>query len=89
MQSTIGTGKRRMKTFKEFIGSKGLQRKRLTLRESDNQADAVAELQYAVTALPKDITHSEKIARISELADTITNIEGSDVFVISLWMGSG
>jgi hypothetical protein len=79
------TRKRRLKTFEEFIGSKGLQRKRLGLREPENQSDATAELQYDVVGLPKDIPHSEKMPRISAFADTITNIQDSDVFLFSLW----
>ena len=70
MQSS--TGKRRIKTFREFIGSHGSRQKRLKLREADNPADAITELQYCVTALPRDMTQDEKMARVSELADTIT-----------------
>ena len=44
-------------------------------------------MRYYVTALPKDITHSEKMARLSKLADTITNVPNSDVFLISMWIG--
>ena len=87
MQTSVPTRKRRLKTFKEFIGTKERPRPRLKLREAKNQPDAVAELQYDVIALPKDIPHSEKMARISELADTIANIPNSDVFLLSLWMG--
>ena len=44
--------------------------------------------QYFVTGLPKDITRDDKLARVSELADTITNIKSSDVLVISMWIGA-
>ena len=45
------------------------------------------DLQYFVTGLPKDASQSEKNDRIAELADKITNIKESDVFVISMWIG--
>ena len=44
-------------------------------------------MQYCVTGLPKDMACNDKLACLSELADTITNIESSDVFVISMWIG--
>jgi hypothetical protein len=84
MQSSIG--RRRIKTFKEFIGSQRSRQKRLKLREAGNQVDAT-EIEYCVTALPRDLPQSEKLARIAELADTITNIPTSDVFCFSLLIG--
>jgi hypothetical protein len=42
---------------------------------------------FLTMMVPMDVTRSEKLNRLSELGDTITNIEGSDVFVIALWMG--
>jgi len=84
MQSSMG--RRRIKTFKEFWSQRSRQ-KRLKLREAANQADAITELQYCVTALPRDLPQSEKLARISELADTVTKIPESDVFLFSLWIG--
>jgi hypothetical protein len=87
MPTPISTRKRRIKGFKEFIRSKERPRTRLKLRESENHTDAIAELQYDVVGLPRDVPHSEKMARISELAETITSIPDSDVFLLSLWMG--
>jgi hypothetical protein len=87
MQSSIGTEKRRLMTFKQFVRGKGVHGKRLRLREADNQNEAVAELQYYVTALPRNLPQDEKLAQLSELADTITNIPNSDVFLFSLWIG--
>jgi hypothetical protein len=87
MNPSTSTRKRRLKTFKEFIGSKERPRPRLKLREAKNQPDAVAKLQYDVIALPMDATRSEKLNRLSELGDTITDIQDSDVFLFSLWMG--
>ena len=55
--------------------------------EGQNQLDEVTDVQYCVTGLPKDMAYNDKLACLSELADTITNIEKSDVFVISMWIG--
>ena len=54
---------------------------------SQNQPDEVTDVQYCVTGLPKDMACNDKLACLSKLADTITNIESSDVFVISMWIG--
>ena len=48
--------------------------------------DVTDNLRYYVTALPKDVSQSEKMARLSELADVITNVANSDVFSISIWI---
>jgi hypothetical protein len=85
MQASTETEKRRLMTFKQFVGGKGIRGTRLKLREADSQA-AAAELQYYVTALPRNLPQEEKMARISELADTITSISTSDVYLFSLWM---
>jgi hypothetical protein len=89
MQTPISKTKRRLRSYREVVGNIRHQRSRKhrTLREAGNQADSITDVQYHVTALPKDASHSEKMARLSELADTITNVENSDVFLISMWIG--
>jgi hypothetical protein len=88
MQTSISTPKRRLRSYREVVGNIRHQRsrKRLALREASDQADAT-DLQYFVTGLPKDASQNEKNDRLTELADTITHITGSDVFVISMWIG--
>jgi len=44
-------------------------------------------LRYYLTALPKDASQSEKRKLLEELANSIRNIDTSDVFVISIWIG--
>ena len=79
------TPKRRLR---DIVGNIRWQRPRthLTVRKADNKPDAATNLQYFVTGLPKDASQSEKNDRIAELADRITNIKESDVFVISMWI---
>jgi hypothetical protein len=86
MQSSQGTKQRRLITFKEFVRGKDFRGPCLTLREAGNQVDAT-EIEYCVTGLPKNLPQEEKRARLSDLADTITNITNSDVFCFSLWIG--
>jgi hypothetical protein len=62
-------------------------RKHLTLRESSDQPDAVTHLRYLVTGLPKDASQIEKSKLLEELANAIGNIDTSDVFLISMWIG--
>jgi hypothetical protein len=80
--------RRKLRPFRDFAGPLRRNRHARNLRlESVNQPDEVSDLQYCVTGLPKDMTRSDKIACLSELADTITNIGNSDIFVISMWIG--
>jgi hypothetical protein len=58
-----------------------------TREVASNQTDAVSDLRYYLTALPKDASQSEKRKLLEELANSIRNIDTSDVFVISIWIG--
>jgi hypothetical protein len=78
--------KRKLRPFREVVRDVKLRR-RLSLREAEHQSDVSTKLRYYVTALPKDIADGEKRARLSELADTITNVPNSDVFLLSVWIG--
>ena len=84
----INSLNRRLRSFRDVTGHVGRKRatKHLSL-EGENQADEVTDVQYYVTGLPKDMAHNDKLARLSELADTITKIDSSDVMVISMWIG--
>jgi hypothetical protein len=88
MQTSISTPKRRLRRYRDVVGNIRYQpRKHLTLREADNQPDAITDLRYCVMALPKDASQSEKSKLLEELGDAIGNIDSSDVFVISIWIG--
>ena len=76
----------RLRSFRDVTGLRKRPPKHLSL-ESENQPHEVTDVQYCVTGLPKDMAYNEKLACLSELADTITNIKNSDVFVISMWIG--
>jgi hypothetical protein len=77
--------KRRLRRYRDVVGNIRYQpRKHLTLRESSDQADAIADLRYFVTGLPKNASQMEKSKILEELANTVGNIDTSDVFVISI-----
>jgi hypothetical protein len=89
MQPSISTPKRRLRSYRDVIGNVRYQRPRThrALREADNQPDAVTDLRYFVTGLPKDASQSEKSKLLEELANAIGNIDTSDVFVIAMSIG--
>ena len=79
---------RRLRSFRDVTGHVGRKRTAKHLRlEPENQPDEVTAVQYCVTGLQKDMTRDEKLACFSEFTDTITNIDSSDVMVISMWIG--
>jgi hypothetical protein len=89
MQTPLSTPKRGLRKYRDVVGSIRYQRSRKhpTLREAGNQADAGTDLRYYLTALPKNASQNEKRRLLEELADAIGNIDTSDVFLISLWIG--
>ena len=89
MQTSISTPKHGLRRYRDVVGTARYQRprKHLTVREADNQPDAATDLRYLVTALPKNASQSKKSKLLDELANAIGNIDTSDVFVISMWIG--
>jgi hypothetical protein len=88
MQTSISTPKRRLRSYRDAVGNiRYRPRRHLTLRESSNQPDAATDLRYFVTGLRKDASQSERSRLLEELANAIGNIDSSDVFVISMWIG--
>lgn len=89
MQPSISTPKRRLRSYRDVVGNFRYQRprKHLALHEASDQADSRTDLQYCVTALSKDASQNEKNKLLEELANKISNIDTSDVFVISMWIG--
>jgi hypothetical protein len=89
MPTSISIPKRRLRSYRDVVGNIRYQRprKHLTLREADNQADAVTDVRYFVTRLPKNASQIEKSKLLEELVNAIGDISTSDVFVISMWIG--
>jgi hypothetical protein len=58
-------------------------------RQNSAVSDETTTLSYFIMSIPKDCTYEEKIDRLSEVADTILQVEGSDVMCFSMWVPSG
>jgi len=78
--------RRRLRPFRDFIGLRRNSHARTLRLESEKPSDNAADVRFMVTGLPKDLSRDDKGARLSELSDAITNIDNSDVFVISMWI---
>jgi hypothetical protein len=95
MQQTSSRCKLRL--FREVTKHVGIERQIRRLAESldlkkSRQDSAVPDetttLSYFIMSIPKDCTYAEKIDRLSEVADVVTAVDGSDVLVFSMWVPS-
>ncbi len=50
------------------------------------ETDEKTDLSYCVMSIPKHLAHDQKMDRLAEFADTVTDVDGSDVFVMALWI---
>jgi hypothetical protein len=89
--------RRRLKPFREVTKHVGVERQlrwlaeALDLSESRRNSaasDEITTLRYFIMPIPKDDTPEEKMDRLSEVADVVTAVEGSDVMVFSMWVPS-
>ncbi len=91
------TPRRKLRSFKEVTKHVGIDRQLRRLaeamdltksRQNSAVSDETTTLSYFIMSIPKDRTYEEKIDRLSEIADTILEVEGSDVLCISMWVPS-
>ena len=87
--------RRRLKPFKEVTKHVGIDRQVRRLaealdltksRKDSAVSDETTTLSYFIMSIPKDCTYDEKIDVLSEIADAILEVEGSDVPCISMWV---
>jgi hypothetical protein len=87
--------RQKLKPFREVTKHVGLDRQVRRLaealdltksRQNSAVSDETTTLSYFITSIPKDCTYEEKIDRLSEVADTILDVEGSDVMCFSMWV---
>jgi hypothetical protein len=90
--------RRKLKPFREVTKHVGIERQIRCLAESldltkSRQDSAVSDeattLSYFIMSIPKDCAAEDRADRLSELVDTILDVEGSDVMVFSMWVPSG
>jgi hypothetical protein len=81
-----------MKRFSDILRetrqAKSLQPKRLQEDQlyNTNTVDKDYPFTYAVLALDKDSSFSTRKQQVLEHAATLLNVEGSDVFMFSVWI---
>jgi hypothetical protein len=89
--------RRRLRPFREVTKHVGLERQVARLAESldlsesrrnSAASDEITTLSYFIMSIPKNCTRDEKSDRLSEVADIVTAVEGSDVLVFSMWVPS-
>jgi hypothetical protein len=89
--------RRRLRPFREVTKHVGVERQIRCLaealdltesRQNSAVADETTTLRYFIMSIPKDCTAKEKINRLSEVADIVTAVEGSDVMIFSMWVAS-
>jgi hypothetical protein len=87
--------RRKLKPFREVTKHVGFDRhvRRLAEaldltkpRQNSAVSDETTTLSYFVMSIPKDCTAEVKADRLSELVDTISAVEGSDVMCFSMWV---
>ncbi len=90
--------RRKLKSFKEVTKHVGVDRQIRRLaealdltksRQNSAVSDETTTLSYFIMSIPKDCTYAEKIDRLSEIADTILDVEGTDVMCFSMWVPGG
>jgi len=90
--------RRKLKSFKEVTKHVGIDRQLRRLaealdltksRQNSAVSDETTTLSYFIMSIFKDCTYEEKIDRLSEIADTILGVEGSDVLCFSMWVPDG
>ncbi len=89
------TRPRRLRPFREVTKHVGIDRQvrrlvealDLTKSRKDSAVfDETTTLSYFIMSIPKDCTYDEKIDVLSEIADAILEVEGSDGLCISMWV---
>jgi len=84
--------RRKLKPFREVTKHVGFDRhvrhlaEALDLTKPRQNSAETTNLSYFIMSIPKDGTYEEKIDRLTEVADTILDVEGSDVMCFSMWV---
>ncbi len=90
--------RRKLKSFNEITKHVGVKHQVRRLaealdltksRQNSAVSDETTTLSYFIMSIPKDCTYEEKIDRLSEIADTILAVEGTDVMCFSMWVPGG
>jgi hypothetical protein len=83
--------RRRLKPFKEVTKHIGIERQVRRLAEEMNLTesrsnDAKVDLNYFTLSIPMRLSDEEKMETLSQLANTVSAIEDSDVILLGMWV---
>ena len=81
--------RRRLKRFTEVTGRLGVDRQVRRLAASLNLSEAQnpkVDLNYFTMSIPMRLSDEEKSERLSEMVDTVSAIEDSDVILLGMWI---
>ena len=83
------TPRRRLKRFTEVTGRLEVDRQVRRLAASLNLSEAQnpkVDLNYFTMSIPMRLSDEEKSERLSEMVDTVSAIEDSDVILLGMWI---
>jgi hypothetical protein len=83
--------RRKLRSFTEVMKHVGVARQVRRLSDSLDLAEArnsKVDLNYFLLSIPMSVSDEEKVERLSEMADTVTAIENSDVVLLGIWSSS-
>ncbi len=79
---------RKLKPFREVTKHIGVERQIRRLAESLNFAETQnpkVDLNYCTISISRHLSDEEKSAYLSEMVDTVSAIENSDVILLGIW----
>jgi hypothetical protein len=86
--------RRRVRSFREVTKHVGVDRLVRRLAEAldltksrrNGQANPKVDLNYFTVSIPMVLSEEEKSERLSDLVETVTAIDGSDVILLGIWV---
>jgi hypothetical protein len=83
--------RRRLKPFKEVTKHVEIDHKVRRLAEAlaltgSRSNDPKVDLNYFTLSIPMRLSDDERSERLSEMVDTVSAIEGSDVILLGIWV---
>jgi hypothetical protein len=86
--------RRRLRSFREVTKHIGLERQvgrlaeamNLTESRRNGEANPKVDLNYFTVSIPMVRSEEEKNERLSDLVETVTAIDGSDVILVGIWV---
>ena len=81
--------RRRLRSFRDVTKHVGIDRQLRRLAKSLNLPEAQnpkVDLNYFTLFIPMGLSDEEKSTRLSEMVDTVSAIEDSDIILLGMWI---